>query len=110
MEPINTYTSYKFSIWLFDKDSKNQKIWTEDAKNLVKKLTIKYFGFGTVSSGEWIYTHENWEIVTEPTILVNLSLQNVKSITIREYVENLKKLLNQESIMVNITKDAVNFW
>lgn len=110
MEKINTFDTYKFSIWLFDKDQKKQLISTEKAKTIIKKLTLKFFWFWSITDWNGIYTHENGESVQEPTVFVSVSLQNYTQKAIREYVENLKKQLNQESIMVSKSVDLVNFW
>jgi len=110
METITTYYNYTFSIWLFDKDSKKQEIWTRQAIQIIRKLTVKFLGFWTISKKNLgVYTHEDWTIVSEPSINVNFKVQNPDRKTILEYVENLKKQLNQESILVSYTKENVNF-
>jgi len=106
---MKNYT-YKFSIWLFDKDSKTQKISTRKASKIVESQTIKYFGYGTIWNTIWIYTHDNWELVREPSISVSVSfnekpLQNLVS----EYVNVLKSELNQESIMLQVSEENLNF-
>lgn len=110
METINTYYNYTFSIWLFDKDTKKQEIPTGKAKKIIQKLTIKFLWFWTISNKNmWVYTHEDWEIIAEPSYEVNFKTQKPDTKAILEYVANLKKKLNQESILVAYTKENVKF-
>lgn len=110
METITTYYNYTFSIGLFDKDTKKQEIPTVKAKKIIQNLTVKFLGFWTISNKNiGVYTHQNWEIVTEPSYEVNFKTQNPDHKAILEYVLNLKTKLNQESILVSYTKENVNF-
>ena len=110
MEAITTYYNYNFSIGLFDKDTKTQVIPTQKAKKIIQKLTIKYLGFWTISNKNiGVYTHEDWSIVNEPSYEVNFKTQDPDRKAILEYVLNLKKQLNQESILVSYTMENVNF-
>lgn len=110
MESITTYYNYTFSIGLFDKDTKKQEIPTAKAKKIIQKLTVKFLWFWTISNKNiGVYTHQNWEIVTEPSYEVNFKTQNPDRKAILEYVLNLKSKLNQESILVSYTKENVNF-
>lgn len=84
----------EFSIGLCDKDLKIQKIDSEEARKIVDNLIAYHFGFGSSYIGRGVYTHENGELVKENTIFV-------KVITDKKYfdfVEDVKKALNQESI------------
>lgn len=110
METINTYYNFNFSIGLNDQTTKKQEIRTEDALKIISKLTIKFLWFWTISKENLgVYTYEDWTQVSEPSFNVNFKTQNPDSKSILEYVENLKKLLNQESILVSYTKENVNF-
>lgn len=110
METITTYYNYTFNIGLFDKDTKTQVIPTQKAKKIIKNLTVKYLWFGTISNKNiGVYTHDNWDIISEPSYEVNFKTQNPDRKNILEYVINLKKQLNQESILVSYTMENVNF-
>lgn len=110
METINTYYNFNFGIGLNDQTTKKQEIWLDEAKKIITKLTIKFLGFWTITTdATWVYTYEDWTQVSEQSINVNFKTQKPDSKNILEYVENLKKFLNQESILVSYTKENVNF-
>lgn len=110
METINTYYNFNFSIGLNDKTTKKQELKTADALKIISKLTIKFLWFWTISKENvGVYTYEDWTQVSEASFNVNFKTQKPDSKTILEYVENLKKLLNQESVLVSYTKENVKF-
>lgn len=110
METMNTYYNFNFGIGLNDQTTKKQEIRLEDAKKIITKLTIKFLGFWTITENNiGVYTYEDWTQVSENSINVNFKTQKPDSKNILEYVENLKKFLNQESILVSYTKENVNF-
>ena len=98
-------TTYTFYIGLNDKNTKKQEIWLIEAFKLATRITIDYFWGGTISEADWIYTHENWEIVIEKTLRIEvLTTENVE-----KYVEDLKKTFNQESILVKKAVEDCDF-
>lgn len=110
MENLNTYYSFTFSIWFDDKDVKKQIKSDWEILDIIKKLTAKYLWFWTISKvNEWVYTYNDWDIATEKSVNVNFKSQNFDNLLIRTYIENLKKQLNQESILFSYTKEHVNF-
>ena len=110
METINTYYNFNFGIGLNDQTTKKQEIWLEDAKRIITNLTIKFLWFWTITTGATgVYTYDDGTQVDEPSINVNFKTQKPDSKNILEYVENLKKMLNQESILVSYTKENVKF-
>ena len=87
-----------FNLGLNDKDTKRQEISTSDAKTIVTNLACKYFWGASIHENEGVYTHENGEIVIERSF-------QIWTFTDKDYmqfVEDLKTIFNQESIMVTI--------
>lgn len=110
MEKITLYYNFNFSIWFDDKDKKIQIKSDWEILETIKKLTAKYLGFGTISKvNEGVYTYNNGSIATEKSVNVNFKSQNFDKLLIRTYIENLKKQLNQESILFSYTKENVEF-
>ena len=69
-------------------------------------VLIKYFWIGTISESYWIYTHDDWEVVQEKTLQIDLYTDK----DYYEFVDTLKAIFNQESIMVLIQeKPKVEF-
>ena len=91
--------NYKIYIWLLDKDSKTQLIETETAMKLAWQLVVKQFGFWTIYTWNWIYTHDDWTIVNEPTIIIETSTDEH---WLNEFIQTIWKQLNQESIFYKV--------
>lgn len=87
-----------FYVGLYDKDSKTQKIGTLSAVEIVSRVVMDagYPG-ATISESFGIYTHEDGEIVREPSLRIEI----LDSIDAKDakISEQLKMLLNQESIL-----------
>lgn len=93
-------TKYSFFIGLNDKDSKTQIIETLTAYNIVNRIFIDNNVDGaTITSGKGIYKHDNGEIVVEETIIVQV-YEFGAPINVRQICNELKTVLNQESIAV----------
>lgn len=93
-------------LGLNDKDSKKQEVSTLDAYKIVNNLLVKTFWIWTISESFWIYTHENWEVVQEKTLVIDLYTEK----DYYDFVEDLKAIFNQESVMVLIQdKPRVEF-
>lgn len=94
-----------FYIGLNDKETKAQKISTLEAADIINRLTLQYYGGATISNARGIYTHEDGRVVCEETIRVEvLDASEEKN---RALAEDLKRVLNQESILVE--SQSVNF-
>ena len=92
---------------LFDKDSKAQEISTLDAYKITSNLLCEYIGFGTITEACGVYTHENGEIVQEPTLRIEVSdvdLESMKKLAIA-----LKTTFNQESIGFEVVETNFSF-
>ena len=97
--------NYSILIWLNDKDSKQQEILTLDAYKIATNLLIKYFGGGTINEWKGVYTHDNWEIVVENTLICSICTSE----SINEFVEQCKILFNQESVLIQEIISNISF-
>ena len=98
-------TKYTLYIGLNDKDTKRQEIDTIEAFKLVQRELVKKTGGGTIYNATGIYTHDNGEIVIEPTLRVEI-FHDSKS-DVKELAGTFKMLLNQESIIIQ-TENVVS--
>lgn len=102
---------YSLTMGLNDKDSKRQEISTPEAKKRLNKILLDHFGIYayTVTECEGCYMHSNGEIVNEKSL--NIIIVSDTSIDRKIYmiVRTLKRLYNQESIMVEIANVNVTF-
>ena len=101
-------TTYTFYVWLNDKNTKQQEITTIEAFKLATRLTIDCFWWWTIIESDWVYTHENWEIVTEKTLKIEV-ITDKNATQIDLYVLKLKTLFNQESILVKKSLEDIDF-
>ena len=92
MENLEKFNLY---VGLNDKDTKIQEIDTERAKDIVNRVC----GDCSIQEITGYYTHDNGEQVKENTLKVELLFKQESDV--RLYCQDLKKLLNQESIAVN---------
>ena len=90
----------KFTLYLGlnDKDTKVQEINTIEAYKIVTNLVTEYFGGGTIFEANGIYKHDDGTIVTEKTLRIELMFTDKN--TIIEFISILKKVFNQESIIL----------
>lgn len=93
-------TRYTLTIGLFDKDTKKQKISSDMALRIVSDLVVQTVGYGTVYTGNGIYTHVNGFIVVEPSIIYFIDGEEEEESKIKTLAWMIKKALNQESIML----------
>lgn len=96
-----------FFIGLNDKDTKKQEITTIDAFKIVENIFNTYTDGATIRECRGIYKHENGEHVIENTLECFTFEINDEKIV--EIVTILKKLLNQESILVRKENVNTNF-
>lgn len=95
-------TKYTFFIGLADKDAKVQIIDTMSARAIVERVFVKNGCDGaTITGGHGIYRHEStFEVISEYTLIVQLFDFSSNGIDVRGICDELKTLLNQESIAV----------
>lgn len=89
-----------FYVGLNDKDAKVQLIDSITASRIVERVFSRHEVDGaTTSFARGIYKHGDGTVVTEETILVQV-FEFGEPIDVAAICEDLKKLLNQESIAV----------
>lgn len=99
---------FKFSIGLYDKDTKIQEIATEEAIRVVSAVCLECGAYGlSLTQGLGIYTHENGARVFEPSLFVEIF--GISQEQADSMVEGFKASLNQESVMVEARESVVNF-
>lgn len=91
---MNKTTLY---IGLNDKESKRQEINTSEAIKILSNLLLD-IGGATIYNATGIYTHENGDIIIENTLRVELFEINQQ--TLKNKIEIIKQVLNQESIII----------
>lgn len=94
-----------FYIGLSDKDTKQQKFSEVEAYKIVMELVGKHFGWGTIYSWKGFYTHEDGSVVVENTLVCTTSTE----LDHKEFVEQVKAILNQESVLVEVEQVSQSF-
>ena len=102
-------TRYTLTIGLFDKDTKRQKISSDIAIRIVSDIIVNTIGFGTVYQGNGIYTHNNGSIVIEPSIVFFVDGEKDLKDKVKTLAWQIKKALNQESVMLEETAVKMEF-
>ena len=102
-------TRYTLTIGLFDKDTKRQKISTDIAIRIVSDLVVNVIGYGTIHTGNGIYTHNNGSIVVEPSIVFFVDGEKDLKDKVKTLAWQIKKALNQESVMLEETAVKMEF-
>ena len=102
-------TRYTLTIGLFDKDTKRQKISTDIAIRIVSDLVVNVIGYGTIHTGNGIYTHNNGSIVVEPSLVYFVDGEKDLKNKVKTLAWSIKKALNQESIMLEETAAKMEF-
>lgn len=97
-------TKFTLFVGLNDKESKHQEISTIDAYKIVSNLIASTFEGGTISESTGIYKHDDGTITTEITLRIELLFTTAEKV--KPFVQDLKRVLNQESIAVQ--KDVVS--
>lgn len=100
----------KFTLYLGlnDKETKCQKISTVEAYKIVSNLIANRFNGGTIFEAQGIYKHGNGAIVTETTLRIELLFAAKEDV--REFVNLLKEMFNQESIAVQEEEITSDLW
>ena len=89
-----------FYVGLNDKDAKVQLIDSITASRIVERVFSRHEVDGaTTSFARGIYKHDDSTVVAEETILIQV-FEFGEPIDVAAICEDLKKLLNQESIAV----------
>lgn len=104
-------TQYTLVVGLFDKDTHKQEVGTVKATQLVNKIVTAFIGFGTISDAQGVYTHENGEMVIEPSIRIEVlaTEKYINDDLMKEVAQALKSQLNQESVLFQKTETKADF-
>ena len=102
-------TRYTLTIGLFDKDTKRQKISSDMALKIVSDLVVQTVGYGTIHTGNGIYTHVNGSIVIEPSLVFFVEGEKDLKNKVKTLAWQIKKALNQESVMLEETAVKMEF-
>jgi len=89
-------------VGLNDSQTKVQVMETEQALEIVNHLLIDEFSLpgATIHTADGIYKHQDGHIVTEQTIVIILF--DVPDYIIKEIIDDLKIIFNQESILKEV--------
>lgn len=96
---MEKYTLY---VGLNDKDTKTQKISTLEAYKIVNNILLEYTDGATIYEASGIYKHDDGTIVIEKTLRIELMF--IDREIVGKIIELLKKVLNQESIVLQTEK------
>lgn len=97
-------TKYTLYVGLNDKDSKIQEVSTIEAIKLVTNLCLTYTDGATIFEADGIYKHDDGTVVIEKTLRIELMFIELE--TVKTIVDTVKRLLNQESVVVQ--KEVIN--
>jgi hypothetical protein len=88
----------KFTLFigLFDKDSKRQEINTLDAYKMISNIFKVTTGGATITEAVGIYTHDNGDVVIEPSLRCEVFGATAEQIY--QAAAQIKAALNQEAI------------
>lgn len=103
---------YMLTVGLFDKDTKKQMVETNAAKEALDNILIKKYGMFayTMMDCQGVYTMDSdGSLVHEPSIRIELVVDECINDTIRAIVNDIKTELNQESVMVKHTEADIDF-
>jgi hypothetical protein len=95
---------YTIYLGLFDKDSKAQKFTTLEAYKVVENLAAKLFEGATVSESHGVYRHYDGTVVVEPSLRIELYADSLG-----DFVPTIKRIFNQESVLVERSNVNVSF-
>lgn len=84
-------------VGLNDKDTKVQKIDTQEANKITMNIITSYTDGATIYNATGIYKHEDGTIVLENTLKIELYEVNDEALT--AIIDTLKRTLNQEAII-----------
>lgn len=94
---------YTFFIGLNDKDSHIQEINTLDASKMVQRVFMSHECGATITSGKGVYAHDDGTVVAEETLIVQV-YEFDSVVPVKVICEDLKMVLNQESVAVEKTE------
>lgn len=102
-------TKFILTIGLNDKDTKQQKYDLITSYKLVEDICKNYVDGYTIYECKGGYKHDNGYFVTE--ISLRLELQFTTELTVKIIANEIKKVLNQETIVFEkLTSNSILIW
>ncbi len=94
---------YNLYIGLNDKTTKRQEISTVECYKLISNIMIanKVEGY-TILQAQGFYIHQDKTITTENSLKVELMFTDIE--TVQQIIADIKKILNQESVVLERQK------
>ena len=93
---IEKYTLY---VGLNDKETKTQKVNTVEAYKIIENLLLNLNVEGaTIFEAKGLYKHDSGEYVIENTLRIEIMF--VEKSIVKQLVDSIKAILNQESVAV----------
>ena len=92
---MQKYTLY---LGLNDKDTKKQEIATLEAYKITTNLLTSYTDGATIFEANGIYKHNDGNITIEKTLKIELLF--VEKTTVLKIIDELKRIFNQEAIVL----------
>ena len=102
MKGINEMKKFTLYIGLYDKESKRQEITTLDAYKITANIFKSTTGGATITEAVGVYTHDNGDIVIEPSLRCEIFGATIEQIYAA--AEQIKTALNQEKIALEETE------
>ena len=105
-----TMTQTLLTVGLFDKDTCKQEISTPDARAMLDEILLQRYGLYayTMLDCYGCYTMRAGQIVHEPSIRIEIVTESAID-NLAGMILDIKKALNQESIMVETAQKQIAF-
>ena len=101
-------TKTTICIGLLDKDTKQQEINTLDAFKVAANIFAETTGGATITQGTGVYTHDNGEVVIEPTLVC--VIYGADNANIEKACKMAKVALNQEAVTIETVESNSRFF
>lgn len=101
---------YTFTIGLFDKDTEKQEIKTSLARTMLDHMLLESFGIFAYTCWECsgVYVMQSTgEIIHEPSLRIEIASD--EAIPAADIVVGIKRLLNQETVMLEVSESNIQF-
>lgn len=102
---MKKYTLY---CGLNDRETRRQEISTLEAAKVIRNACLNFVDGATIFEADGIYKHEDGGLVAEKTLRVELLM--VEKSMVKQLVDTLKAVLNQESIAVQEHEVVSALW
>ena len=107
MESAGT-TKYTMYVGLNDQDTYEQIVPTDDAKNIIDKICIKYVDGYTIQDAKGVWADETGKSIHENTVICYFSAAD--SETIYKIADEIIEELNQNSVLIEKNHVVTDFY